>query len=318
MFEKLAFFQEIWRESMKDFKWFFAFTIFILLLTFVYFVVVDTKIQEYIHHSRIIPFPFKFSLTSYPILETQDDPNISALAAVVLDDDSKTLLFSKNANLLFSMASTTKIMTALVAINHYKMGDVLTIHSDNIEGVKVGFKRGQKVKFEDLLYAMLLPSANDAAQAIADNYPGGETEFVTQMNRYAESLHLYNSHFADPIGLLDDRDYTTPLDLARLTSAALKNKIFSQIVATKHKVITDVDGKASFSILNLNRLLGISGVNGVKTGYTDGAGQVLVASKEEQGRTVISVVMASSDRFLDTQKLLNLISDNITYLSIRP
>jgi D-alanyl-D-alanine carboxypeptidase (penicillin-binding protein 5/6) len=138
------------------------------------------------------------------------------------------------------------------------------------------------------------------------------------MNRYAKSLHLYNTHFADPIGLLDDKDYTTPLDLAKLTSVALKNKIFSQVVATKQKFITDADRKVSFLIYNLNKLLGIDGVNGVKTGYTDGAGQVLVTSKEERGHTIITVVMASSDRFLDTQELLGLISGNITYLSIRP
>lgn len=302
---------------MKGFKWFFAYIVFTLLLVSAYFVVVNTKIEEYIDKNRIAPFPFKSSLTDYPILTAKDNPNLSALAAVVMDDDSKALLFSKNINLLFSMASTTKIMTALVAIRHYKIDDILTIHSDNIEGATVGFKSGQKVKFEDLLYAMLLPSANDAAQAIADNYPGGETEFVKEMNKYAKSLRLNHTHFADPIGLLDDKDYTTPLDLARLTSIALKNKLFSQIVATKHKVISDVD-KTKYSIYNLNRLLGINGVNGVKTGYTDGAGQVLVTSKEERGRTVITVVMASSDRFLDTKKLLDLIFDNITYLSIHP
>ena len=297
---------------------FFAFIIFSSLVTAVYFFVVDTRIKEYIYNNRIAPLPFKLSLSSYPVLAAKDDPDISALAAVVMDDDSQTLLFSKNANLLFSMASTAKIMTALVAINYYKMADVLTIRSDSIEGVSLGFKTGQKVRFEDLLYAMLLPSANDAAQAIADNYHGGEVEFVKEMNKLAKSLHLYNTHFADPIGLLDDRDYTTPLDLARLASAALKNKIFSQIVATKNKVITDADGKVSFSVSNLNRLLGTNGVNGVKTGYTDGAGQVLVTSKEENGRTFIAVVMASSDRFLDTQKLFSLISGNINYLSIHP
>lgn len=303
---------------MKGFNWLFSHTVFILLLVVVYFVVVDAKIQEYVRNNRVTPFPFKFSLTDYPILETQDNPNISALAAVVLDDDSKTLLFSKNVNLLFSMASTTKIMTALVGLSHYAMDDILTIQSDNVEGVSLGFKSGQKMRFEDLLYAMLLPSANDAAQAIADNYPGGEIEFVKKMNEYAGSMRLSHTHFADPIGLLDDKDYTTPLDLARLTSVALENEIFSKIVATKNKVITDVDRKLSFPIYNLNRLLGIDGVKGVKTGYTDGAGQVLVTSKEEKGRTIISVVMASNDRFLDTQKLFSLISDNVTYVSIHP
>lgn len=307
------------RKLKIDHKYlFFVYAIFILLLTLAYFIAVDKKIREYIDKGRIEEPPLQFSITDYPILKTNENLNLSALAAVVLDDDSKKLLFSKNINLLFSMASTAKIMTALVAIQHYKMDDVLTIFSDNIDGVTLGFERSQKVRFEDLLYAMLLPSANDAAKAIADNYPGGEGEFVKEMNRLAESLHLNNTHFADPIGLLDDAGYTTPLDLARLTSFALKNEIFSKVVATKEKIITDLDKQISIPIYNLNKLLGTDGVNGVKTGYTDGAGQVLVTSKEQNGRTIISVVMASGDRFLDTQNLLKLISENINYLSIHP
>ncbi|EKD64657.1 MAG: D-alanyl-D-alanine carboxypeptidase-like protein [uncultured bacterium] len=290
----------------------------VLILLLFYFVALDARIREYVGKNKVESYPLDFSLSSYPILATKNKPDISALAAVVLDDDSKKPLFSKNANLLFSMASTTKIMTALIGLSYYKMDDILTINSDNIEGVKSGFERGQRVKFEDLLYAMLLPSSNDAAQAIADNYPGGETAFVREMNKHAESLHLYNTHFADPIGLLDEADYSTPLDLARLTSVALENEVFSQIVATKSKVVSDVDGKVSLSINNLNRLLGKDGVNGVKTGYTDGAGQVLVTSREDEGRRIISVVMASKDRFLDTQRLLDLITDNIIYLPIHP
>ena len=308
---------------MKDFKWFLTCILWqVCLVLLVYFVVTDLNIRQYIKENRVLPLPIAtLSTTLYPVFtaDTVDrDPNLTALAAVVIDDDSKKLLFSKNPTFLFSMASTTKIMTALVALSYYKMEDVLTVLSDNIEGATVGFKKGQRVKFEDLLYAMLLPSANDAALALAQNYPGGESVFVNKMNDNAKLFHLYNTHFADAVGLLDEKDYTTPLDLARLTSVALKNKIFTQIVATKHKVISDADGKVSFAIYNLNKLLGIDGVKGVKTGYTDEAGQVLVTSKDEKGHTIITVVMASSDRFLDTQKLLSLISGNVNYLSIHP
>lgn len=299
-------------------QWFLVYAVCIFLLLIVYLVVIDIKIGQYLYNIKVIPFPLKTSLAQYPILTTKDNPNISAPAAVVMDDESKVLLFSKNVNFSLPMASTTKIMTALVGLSYYKMDDVLTINVNNVEGAKIGLERGQRVRFEDLLYAMLLPSANDAALAIAQNYPGGETEFIKKMNNYAGSLHLYNTHFADAIGLLDDRDYTTPLDLARLTSIALKNKIFATVVSTKHKVITDVSGKNSYVLNNLNKLLDVDGVKGVKTGYTDRAGQVLVTSKDEGGHTIITVVMASVDRFLDTQKLLNLISGNVTYLSIHP
>jgi len=300
-------------------EWFLVYTICSGFLLLIYLVFIDIKIQQYIYNNRIVSFPLSVSsLTSYPILTVTESPNISALAAIVIDDDSKAVLFSKNPTLLFSMASTTKIMTALVALSYYKMGDVLTVHSDNVEGVTIGFTKGQRVLLKDLLYAMLLPSANDAALALAQNYPGGESAFVNKMNELARSFHLYNTHFGDAAGLLDDKDYTTPLDLVRLTSIALKNKIFSEVVATKQKIVSDVDGKNNYFINNLNKLLGIYGVNGVKTGYTDGAGQVLVTSKEEKGHTIITVVMASSDRFLDTRKLLSLISGNVNYLSIHP
>lgn len=305
---------------MKDYKWFFVYFLWqVLLFLLVYVFVSDINIRQSIKKNRVLPSPIiEKSVTSYPVLKKDRNPDISALAAVIVDDDSKTLLYSKNPTLLLSMASTTKIMTALVAFSYYKMTDVLTIHNNIIDGAKIGFYEGQKVKLEDLLYAMLLPSANDAAIAIAQNYPGGETAFVNKMNEFAKLFYLHNTHFGDTAGLLDDKGYTTPLDLARLTSIALKNKIFAQIVETKNKEITDADGKNSYSLHNLNKLLGIDGVKGVKTGYTDEAGQVLVTSKIEAGHTIIAVVMASSDRFSDTKELLSLISGNVSYLSIHP
>ena len=305
---------------MKDFRWFFVFFLWqVLLFLLAYIVVTDLNIRQAINKNRVLPSPIaQKSVTSYPVLKKDRNPNISALAAVVVDDDSKTLLFSKNPTLLLSMASTTKIMTAMVALSYYKMTEVLTIHSNIVDGAKIGFNRGQKVKFEDLLYAMLLPSANDAALAIAQNYPGGESAFVDKMNEFAKVFHLNNTRFGDIAGLLDNKGYTTPLDLARLASVALKNKVFARIVETKRKDISDIDNKNIYSLFNLNKLLGIDGVNGVKTGYTDEAGQVLVTSKKEKGHTIIAVVMGSSDRFSDTKELLSLISGNVNYLSIHP
>ena len=209
-----------------------------------YIVVTDLNIRQAINKNRVLPSPIaEKSVTSYPILKEDRNPNISALAAVVVDDDSKTLLFSKNPTLLLSMASTTKIMTALVALSHFKMTEVLTIHNNIVDGAKIGFNKGQKVRFEDLLYAMLLPSANDAALAIAQNYPGGESAFVDKMNEFAKVFHLNNTRFGDIAGLLDNKGYTTPLDLARLASVALKNKVFARIVETKRKDISDIDNK---------------------------------------------------------------------------
>lgn len=279
---------------------------------------IDIKIQGHNYSNKIVPPPIRSDIVNYPILTESLKPDISAHAAVVMDNDSKVILFAKNPKLLFSMASTTKIMTALVALAYYNLDDVLTVKTTGVGGITIGLKKGQKILFKDLLHAMLLPSSNEAALAIAENYPGGEEAFVNKMNEYARSLHLFNTSFADPAGLKDDKGYTTPLELARLASFALKNETFAKIVATKQKIISDASGLFSYSIFNLNKLLGINGINGVKTGFTDEAGQVLVTSKKTTGgHTLIAVVMNSEDRFLDTKKLLDYVSNNLTYLPIR-
>ena len=238
---------------------------------------------------------------------------VSAKASIIMDNDSKAILFAKNENTTFSLASTTKIMTALVALDYFNPKDKLTVFSENIEGAVVGIKMGDTFYFEDLLYGMLLPSGNDAAITIADNYPGGKEAFVRKMNEKAKSLYLFNTHFSDPAGLEDEGDYSTPKDLAMLASIGLKNNTFSQIVKTKQKVITDVSGKTTYSVRNLNKLLDIAGITGIKTGFTEVAGEVLVTSKVEEGHTIIIVVMKSKDRFMDTKQLLDSISNTIFY-----
>jgi serine-type D-Ala-D-Ala carboxypeptidase (penicillin-binding protein 5/6) len=278
----------------------------------------DLILRYYVFVVKIREFPFEISSQKYPVFRSPINPDISAKAVVIMDKDSKVVLFSKNPNLLFSMASTTKIMTALTALGYYKPNDVITVKKDKIEGVNVGFFVGEQLLFKDVLYAMLLPSGNDAALALAQNYPGGEDAFINKMNENARSLNLTNTNFADSIGLVDSRDYTTPLDLARLSAIALENKTFAKIVATKTWEITDIAGKNRFSLTNLNQLLGVKGVNGIKTGYTSEAGQVLVTSKKDGDHTLIIVVMDSQDRFLDTNKILDQISGNVNYLSIHP
>lgn len=302
------------------------FLLHLIVLACLFFLVsaaiVDVVLRYYVFDRKIREFPFEISQEQYPVFKTPITPDISAKAAIVMDSDSKVILFSKNPNLLFSMASTTKIMTALVALDYYKMSDVLTVKTEDVEGVNVGFKIGERLNFTDVLYSMLLPSGNDAALVLSQNYPEGELAFVKKMNEKALQLHLSNTNFADSIGLEDSRDYTTPLDLARLSSFAMENKTFKEIVATKTKEISDLGGN-KYLLNNLNKLLGIQGVNGIKTGYTDEAGQVLVTSKievdnEGKEHTLIIVVMDSKDRFWDTSRLLDSISGNINYLSIHP
>lgn len=303
------------KKKKNLFLYFFVFFSLSVLITASLF---DILMRRYIYENRLNELPINFSFGLYPVLKSKAVKDLTAKAAVVMDNDSKVVLFSKNPNLLFSMASTTKIMTAIIALEYYKMDDILTIQTEKVYGVNVGFKIGQKFFFKDLLYSMLLPSGNDAALAIAQNYQGGEEEFVKKMNEKAADIGFYSTHFADPAGLMDRQDYTTVLDLAKLASYALKNETFAKVVGTKEIVISDVSQTNSYKLTNLNKLLGINGVTGIKTGYTDEAGQVLVTSKTEKDHTIIIVVMDSKDRFSDTDKLLYLVSGNINYLSIRP
>lgn len=280
----------------------FALTVYDLVIKNQIAIVTPLKIQS-------------VNLTNYPYIANDLNPQITAESALIYDDTAKVMLYEKKPFLRFSMASTTKIMTALVALEHFKNTDLITIQNTFKEGAIIGFPQGEQLLFEDILYALLLPSANDAAHAIADNYPGGDEKFVIRMNEKAAELKLYYTHYADPSGLDDDGNYTTIGDLAKLASYALKNEEFTRIIATKSKTIISINPKNTYILYNLNKLLGENGVIGMKTGYTQGAGEVLVTTKIEKNHTFIIVVLKSENRFEDTQVLMRYISDNIKFIN---
>lgn len=312
---------------MKDFQFpnkipqrvYFVFFPLVLIVVLLVFYLITYFMSAWINVNTVKKVPFSVSPEAkLPVIKTEFIPQITARGAIIMDADSKVVLYSKNPDLRFSTASTTKIMTALVALDYFKPQDVLTVKNASSEGSILGLLEGEQMTFESLMYAMLLPSANDAALAISQNYPGGENAFLAKMNEKAKQLKLYNTHYLDPAGLEDDSDYTTPFDLARLASFAIQNELFRQVVGTKEKFIADITGTNVYTLNNLNILLGTNGVNGIKTGFTPQAGQVLVTSKLEKGKTIITVVMGSLDRFEDTSKLLDLVTNNLTYLSIHP
>jgi len=312
---------------MKDFQFlnkihkrvYFLLIPLFLFLIFIVLFAISSILKIWLEQNKVMSVPFKISQEArMPIIKTEFIPVISARGAIIMDADSKVVLYSKNPGIISSTASTAKIMTALTALDYFKPTDILTVREATSEGSTLGLVQNEKMTFENLLYALLLPSANDAALAISQNYPGQEQAFIKAMNDKAKVFKLYNTHYSDPAGLLDAGDYTTPFDMARLASFAVKNKTLKEIVATKERVISDTSGIFVYSLVNLNKLLGTDGVNGIKTGYTEEAGQVLVTSKEEKGKTIIIVVMGSGDRFMDTAKLLDLVSNNLTYLSIHP
>ncbi len=294
-------------------------TLVIVFAAFSFLALLNIELKKQNSLIGIYTNPINFTPARYPQVNFSLAPVISAQGAVVIDKDSQVVLFEKNPNIRFSPASTTKIMTSLVALEYYEPSDILTIYKSNVEGTTLRFPLNEQFTFEDLLYAMMLPSSNDATQAIAENYPGGEKAFVARMNEKAKAYNLLDTYFEEPIGLLDEKDYTTAIDLARLTSIALENEVFSKVVATKSRQIQSLDG-SKYIARNINILLDIPGVSGVKTGFTDGAGQVLVTSRNlpNENADLIFVVMQSQDRFGDTEILLNYLNNNITFLSIRP
>lgn len=307
------------KKVKKQFLFFIPIFLFALLLVSYY---INNDIKNQISKEKILNLSFCTSAPSlYPVINSQNKLSgldVSAQAYVIIDKDSKVILLSKNPNLRFSMASTVKIMTAITALSYFKINDILMVKTGKVEPAVLGLKKNDQFFFEDLLYAMLLPSANDAALAISQNYPGQELEFVKKMNENAKAFHLTDTHFSDSSGLDDSGNYTTAIDLARLSSLALENKKFAQIVSTKYKLIASIDRKKNYSLYNLNKLLGTDGVNGIKTGFTEEAGGVLVTSKIENGHNLILVVMKSQDRFFDTKQLLSLINGNLTFLKLSP
>lgn len=292
-------------------------TFLVILLSIVVVIDIFEKGRHYFLSTSEVPVK-NYRIKDYPFIKDKFEPNISAQAAIIMDKDSGTILYSRNQNLRFSPASTTKIMTALVGLGYFKPTDILEVKNPTQEGSILGLLPGEKLTFENLLYAMMLPSANDAAFTVAQNYPGGFKKFIEKMNNKAQELKLLNTHFEDPAGLEDRHDYTTAWELARLSSAAINNKLFAQVVSTQSRLIIDTSG-SSYFVFNRNKLLGIDGVNGIKTGTTEEAGDVLVTSKNSNGHTIIIVVLRSKDRFADTYQLLNLVAPgNLTYLSIHP
>lgn len=253
--------------------------------------------------------PFKGVLTNN-VLPATGLPVIDAAAAVVMDSESGRVLFSKNPTQKRAMASTTKIMTAIIAIEKGRLDDVVTVSSRaaGIWGSKINLVSGSKYKLEELLYGLLMNSGNDASIAIGEHIGGSIEGFVAMMNAKAKDLGAYNTSFANTHGLDADGHYTTAYDMALITRYALKNPEFSKIVGT---VSTSIPGK---QLYNTNELLQLyQGADGVKTGYTGKAGRCLVASATRKGMRLISVVLGSPTtykRALSSKSILDYAFNN--------
>lgn len=241
---------------------------------------------------------------------------LSAKSAIVVDVDSAVILYQKNPDLKLPPASITKIMTAMIAFDEYDLNEIVTIDNENFSiGNKSHIKSGEKLSVESLLYALLVSSGNDAALALAQHHPKGYVEFISLMNQKASDLHLTNSQFSNVSGVEQPTHYTTARDLGLLTKEAIKNPIFANMVNQKEMIITSVDGSISHLLTNTNQLLkNVDGVMGVKTGWTYLAGECLVTYVSRDNREIITVVLASEDRFGESEKLIDWSYQNHTWI----
>lgn len=241
-------------------------------------------------------------------------PSLSARSAVLIDASDKSVLFAKNADERMGMASTTKIMTALVIAELLPMDMTVAIPESavNTEGSSVYLCRGEILTVRELLCALLLASANDAAVALAVAASGSVEAFALEMNQKARDLGLCDTNFVNPHGLYDEAHYTTAYELAVISAAALENETVREIVSTKRTTIPQgvtqecPEGETVRYLQNHNKMLSLyEGAIGVKTGFTKKTGRCLVSAAERDGLTLIAVTLDAPDDWNDHRAMLD-------------
>ena len=295
---------------MKIYKIFIC-LFFIILLSFSP-VLADDENFEYLSDLSTIQSSNSENIT---------EPTINSRAAIVYERSSGKILYGKEENEKRKMASTTKIMTAIVVLENTNLDDIVTISSKaaGTGGSRLGLHKDDKISIQDLLYGLLLCSGNDAAVALAVHAGGNLPNFANMMNSKATSLGLSSTHFVTPHGLDDDNHYTTAYELALITNYALKNDVFANLVKTKTYTISINNHPKTLS--NTNELLGnLDGVYGVKTGFTNGANRCLVTAVKRDNMDIICIVLVDDyikDRTKDIINLINYSFNNFKMVNIK-
>jgi D-alanyl-D-alanine carboxypeptidase (penicillin-binding protein 5/6) len=267
----------------------------------------------------------EFTFEDIHVTAKSDDtpPKISSAAAVAIDTINGRILYNKNAFKKRQMASTTKMMTAILAIEKGNLDDVVTVsrRAASIGGSQAHLKVGEKIKMEHLLYALMLPSGNDAAIAIAEHIAGSVEAFIKMMDAKAYEIGAKNTKYGSPHGL-DRNNYSTAYDLAMIARYCLNNPTFAKIVSTKSKVIPRQGMENGKEYSNTNEMLeSYEGADGVKTGYTGPAGRCLVTSATRDGWQVVSVVLGANSRYNrsnDSRKILDYVFSNFPLITVLP
>lgn len=255
-------------------------------------------------------FVFAFSLFFTNVNNNKIVKANSAKASVVIEASTNRVLSENNKDMELAMASTTKIMTALITLeNCPNLDEKVDIdnRSVGIEGTSIYLRKGESLTVKELLYGLILASGNDASLALAYHVGKGNLDtFVSLMNEKVKELNLHHTSFANPHGLDAKNHYTSAYDLAVITSCAMKNENFREICSTKFAQITGNEAVGSRYLRNKQRLLKtLEGCNGVKSGFTDNAGRCLVTSCKRNNMEVISVVLNCPDMFEESARLIN-------------
>lgn len=236
------------------------------------------------------------------IAKSEKTAAASAVSEIAMELSTQTILAEGNADKRLPMASTTKIMTALIIAEDCDLDEVITVPEKavGVEGSSIYLKKDERIDIRDLLYGLMLRSGNDSATALALHHSGSVEKFAEVMNARAKAAGAENTNFTNPSGLPDDNHYTTARDLCRIACCAMQNDIFKTVVSTRNY-------KGKFrSFANKNKMLyNYDGANGVKTGYTVKAGRCLVSSAEREGMDVVTVVLNCPDMYERSEYLLD-------------
>ncbi|MBP9773264.1 MAG: D-alanyl-D-alanine carboxypeptidase [Candidatus Peribacteraceae bacterium] len=273
-----------------------------------------TSPQSSVATTRPLPGAEILSVHSPAVVRNMPSLSLTASGAMLVDVTSGEVLYAKNPDIARPMASLTKIMTALLLIENHDLNETVTIPpvAQSIQGSSIDLRTGMQFKLEDLLTAMMLPSANDVAYSLAVHHGKTVKQFVAMMNDRARSLGLTKTHFSNPAGLDDVNQYATPRDLAWLTLAALRKPEFQTLVSTKEAKVENKEG-ASFLLRNTNEILHSQpNVFGVKTGTTDNARECLIVLFTQNRRSYALVLLGSKDRYTDALQVMKEVSKNLS------
>ncbi|MDE6667009.1 MAG: D-alanyl-D-alanine carboxypeptidase [Clostridia bacterium] len=237
----------------------------------------------------------------------------SAAAEIAMELTTETVLKEGNADTRLPMASTTKIMTAIIIVEDCNLDEVITVPDKavGVEGSSIYLKKNEQIDVRDLLYGLMLRSGNDSATALAIHHSGSVEKFVEVMNNRAKKMGAENTQFKNPSGLPDSEHYTTARDLCKIACYAMRNETFKEVVSTHNY-------KGKFrTYANKNKMLySYEGANGVKTGYTVKAGRCLVSSAERDGMNVVTVVLNCPDMYERSKALLDIAFKNYKLLNL--